>query len=105
MPRIKEEIQKHMRSSMVSGMTHIRLDLDNKTSKKTLGYAPSMRELCTKCEGYGIEISKSKIENIESNECVSESSSIKIEAPFVTSFSSSISSRDTKKDCSSIFSS
>ena len=53
MPRTKEEMLKHLRSSKVSGMTHIRLDLAKQTSRKTLGCAPSMREVSTKCEGYG----------------------------------------------------
>ena len=47
----KEEMQKHMRSSMVSGKTLIGLDVAKQTSWKSLGCTPSMREVCTKCEG------------------------------------------------------
>ena len=52
-PITKEDIFKHVISSMVSGMTLIRLDLAKQTSRKTLGCAPLMIEVCTKCEGYG----------------------------------------------------
>ena len=52
MPRTKEEMLKHMRSSKVSGMPQIRLDLAKQTSWKSLGCAPSMREVCTKCERF-----------------------------------------------------
>ena len=41
----------------VSGMTHIILDLVKKTSIKTLGCAPLMREVYTKCERSGTKIS------------------------------------------------
>ena len=41
----------------------------------------------------------------ENNECVSESSSITIEDPYVTSFSSLVTSRDIEKDFSSILAS
>ena len=37
----------------VSGMTQIRLDLAKQTSWKSLGCAPSMREVCTRCKGFG----------------------------------------------------
>ena len=50
MPRKKEEMLKHNRSSKVSGMTQIRIDLAKKTSWKSLGCAPAMREVCTRCE-------------------------------------------------------
>ena len=53
MPRTREDMLKHMISSKVSGMTHIRLDLAKQSSRKTLGCAPSMREVCTRCEEYG----------------------------------------------------
>ena len=53
MPRTKEEAQKRMRSSMVSGKTQIGLDLAKQASRESLSCAPSMRELCTKCERYG----------------------------------------------------
>ena len=53
MPRTKEDMPNHMRLSKVSGMTQIRLDLAKQTSWKSLGCAPSMRELCTKCERSG----------------------------------------------------
>ena len=53
MPRTNEDMLKHMRSSKVSGMTQIRLDLAKKTSWKSLGCTPSMREACTRCEGSG----------------------------------------------------
>ena len=53
MPREREDMLKHMRSSKVSGMTQTRLDLAKQTSWKSLGCAPSMREVCTKCEGFG----------------------------------------------------
>ena len=75
---------------MVSGKIVKELDLANQTSWKSLGCAPSRREACTKCERSGIWISKSMIEDIENTECVSESS-IAIEAPLVTSFSSTTS--------------
>ena len=61
---------KHMRSSKVSGMTQIRLDLAKPTSWKSLGCAPSMREVCTRCEEYGTQISESKIGDLEKNEWV-----------------------------------
>ena len=44
MPRTKEELQKHMGSSMVSGKTLKGLDLAKQTSWKSLGCAPSRRE-------------------------------------------------------------
>ena len=44
----KEEMLKHMRLSKVSGMTQARLDLAKKTSWKSLGCAPSMREVAAK---------------------------------------------------------
>ena len=90
MPKTKEELQKHMGSSMVSGKTLNELDLAKKTSWKSLGCSPSRREACTKCERSGIWSSESMIEDIENNECVSESS-IAIAAPLVTSFSSTTS--------------
>ena len=37
----------------VSGMTQIRLDLAKKTSWKSLGCAPLMREVQTRCEESG----------------------------------------------------
>ena len=46
----KEDMLKHMRSSKVSGMTHIRLDVLKKTFYKSLGCARSMRKVCTRCE-------------------------------------------------------
>ena len=49
----KEEILKHRRSSKVSDMTQIRIDLAKQTSWKSLGCAPSMREVCTRCEESG----------------------------------------------------
>ena len=49
----KEETLKHMISSKVSGITQIRLHLAKQTSWKSLGCAPSMREVCTKYEGSG----------------------------------------------------
>ena len=52
MPRTKAEMLKHMRSSKVSGMKRIMLDLAKQTSCKLLGCAPSMREVC-ECEGSG----------------------------------------------------
>ena len=54
MTKIKEDMLKHMISIKVSGMTQIRLYVAKKTSWKSLGCAPSMREVCTKCEGSGI---------------------------------------------------
>ena len=45
-------MQKCMISSMVSGMTKINLNMAKKTSRKTLGCAPSMREVCIKCEEF-----------------------------------------------------
>ena len=57
MPRTKEELLKRMGSSMVSDMTLRGLDMAKKTSMKSLGFAPSRREVCTKCEGYVIWIS------------------------------------------------
>ena len=53
MQRTKEEMMKKMRSSKVRGMTQIRLDVANQTSWKSLGYAPSMREVCARCEESG----------------------------------------------------
>ena len=50
---IKKDMMKHMRSSKVSGMTQIILYLAKQTSRKTLGFTPSMREVCTKGEGFG----------------------------------------------------
>ena len=87
MPRTKEELLKCMGSSMVSGKTLKEHDLAKQTSWKSLGCTPSMREVCTKCERSSIWISESMIEDIETTECVSESS-ITIEAPLVTYFSS-----------------
>ena len=98
---------------MVSGKTLKGLDLAKQTCWKSLGCAPSMREVCTKCERSGIWISKSMIEDIENIECVRESS-ISIASPLVTYFSStkslegesiSSTSRYIEKDGSSIFSS
>ena len=48
-PRTKEDMLKHMRSSKVSGMTQRRLDVAKKTSWKSLGCAPLRRETCTRC--------------------------------------------------------
>ena len=90
MPRTKEELLVHMGSSMVSGKTLKGLDLAKQASWKSLGYAPSRGEACTRCERSGIWISESMIEGIENTECVSESS-ISIAAPLVTSFSSTTS--------------
>ena len=87
MPRTKEELQKRMGSSMVSGKTLKELELAKLTSWKSLGCAPSRREACTKCERCGIWISESMIEYIENTKCVIESS-IEIAAPLVTYFSS-----------------
>ena len=56
MPRTKEELQKHMGSSMVSGKTLEGLDLDKQTSWKSLGYAPSRREACAKCEVWHMDL-------------------------------------------------
>ena len=53
MPITKEDILKHMRSSKVSGMTQIRLDVAKQASYKSLGCAPSMREVCKRCKEYG----------------------------------------------------
>ena len=50
MLRKKEDMLKYMRSSKVSGMTQIRLDLAKKTSWKSLGFTPSMREVCPRYE-------------------------------------------------------
>ena len=52
----------------VSGMKQIMLDLAKKSSQKLVGCSPSMREVCTKCEGSGTQISESKIGDIENNE-------------------------------------
>ena len=90
MPRTKEELQKHMGSSMVSGKTLKRLDLAKQTSWKSLGCTPSRREACTKCDRSGIWILESMIEDIENIQCVSESS-IEIASLLVTSFSSTAS--------------
>ena len=73
MPRTKEEMQKHTISSMLSDMKLIGLDLAKQKSRKTLGCAPSMREVCTKCERSGRYISESKIGDIEKNEWVNGS--------------------------------
>ena len=86
MPRTKEEMQKRMGSSMVSGKTLEGLDLAKKTSWKSLVCAPSRREACTKCERFGTWISKSTIEDIENTECMRKSS-IAVEYPLVTYFS------------------
>ena len=43
----------HHRSSKVSGMTQIRLDVAKQTSCKSLGCAPSMREVCKRCKESG----------------------------------------------------
>ena len=75
-----------MGSSMVSGKTLEGLDLAKQASWKSLGYAPSRKEACTRCERSGIWILESMIEDIENTECVSESS-IAIAASLVTSFS------------------
>ena len=72
---------------MVSGNTLKELDLDKKTSRKSFDCAPSRREVCTKCEGYRIWISKSMIEHIEKTESVRESLAIEMLAPLVTSSS------------------
>ena len=89
MPRTKEEMQKHMGSSMVSEKTLEGLDLAKEQSWKSLGCTPSRREECTKCERSSIWISESMIEDIENTECMSESSSLEIEitTPLVTYFS------------------
>ena len=50
MPRTKEDMLKHMRSSKVSGMTQRRLDVAKQTSCKSLGCAPSMREVGKRCK-------------------------------------------------------
>ena len=71
-PITKEEMQKCMRSSMVSDMTQIILDLAKQTSKNSLSCVPSRREACSRCEGSRIWISKSMIEDIENTECVNE---------------------------------
>ena len=91
MPRTKEELQKCMRSSMLSGKTLKWLDSAKQTSWKSLDCAPSRREVCTRCEIYGIWISEYMIEDIENNECVNESSKMEMEAPLVTYFSSLVS--------------
>ena len=57
-------------SSKVSGMTKIRLDLVKQTSWKLLGCAPSMREVCTRCEESGTYILESNIGYLEKNEWV-----------------------------------
>ena len=105
-------MKKSIRSSMMSGKTHIRLDLAKKTSRKTLRCALSTSEVCTGCERSSIWISESIIEDIENTKCVSDSS--KMEAPLIT-YSSLIASkedesvsstsRNTEKYGSSIFSS
>ena len=59
-----------MRSIKVSGMTQIRLDVAKQTSWKSLGCAPSMREVCIRCEESGTYISESKIGYLENNEWV-----------------------------------
>ena len=84
---------------MVSGKTLKGLDLDKKTSWNSLACAPSRREACTKCERSSIWISKSMIEDIENNECVSESS-IAIASPLVTSFSPKTSQEDAWEEIS-----
>ena len=53
MPRTKDDMLKHMRSIKVNCMPQIRLDLAKQTFWKSLGCAPSMREVCTKCEESG----------------------------------------------------
>ena len=53
MPITKEDMLKHMRSSKVRGMTQRRIDVAKQTSWKSLGCAPSMREVCKKCEESG----------------------------------------------------
>ena len=53
MPITKEDMLKQIISSKVSGMTQRRLYLAKQTSWKSLGCAPSTREVCTKCEGSG----------------------------------------------------
>ena len=93
MPRTKEEMLKNMISGKESVITHIILYLAKKSSRKTIGCAPSMREICTKCERSGTWILQSKIEAIENNECVNGSSSISIAAPYVNYFSSIVSQK------------
>ena len=53
MPRSKKDMLNLMRSSKLSGMTQIRLDVAKQTSWKSLGCAPSMREVRKRCEGSG----------------------------------------------------
>ena len=84
MPRTKEEIEKRMGSSMVSGKTLKELDLAKQTSWKSLGCTPLRREACKKCERSSIWISKSMIEDIENTECVRESPTIEMVSPLVT---------------------
>ena len=87
MPRTKEELQKHMGSSMVSGKTLEGLDLAKQTSWKALGCVASRREAWTKRERSRIWISESMIEDIENTKCVRESPTMEMEAPLVTSSS------------------
>ena len=87
MPRTNEELNKCMGLSMVSGMTQIGLDLAKKSSRKTLSYTPSRREVCPRCERSRIWISESMIEDIENTECVIESPTMAMEDPLVTSSS------------------
>ena len=49
----KEGDEKSMRSSMLNGKILIGIDMAEQTSWKSLGCAPSMREVCKKCEGSG----------------------------------------------------
>ena len=87
MPRTKEELQKDMGPSMVSGKTLEGIDLAKQASWKSLGCAPSRREACTKCDRSGIWISESMIEDIENAKCARESLTMAMETQLVTSSS------------------